>query len=255
MSPAPGTGGGPAIILVQPQMSENMGTAARAMMNCGLTDLRLVRPRESWLQERAIRAASGAEAVLHAAREYERTEDAIADLTHVYATTGRDRYMIKQVVTPRLCATEMRERISAGYGCGVMFGPERTGLENDDIVLADTVLTVPLNPVHCSLNLAQAVLLVGYEWFQVAGEVSAEASMTKGAAGRLANKQELLFFFEHLERELDACGFLRLPDKRPTMVRNLRNLFQRADLTEQEVRTLHGVVTELATLRTKRSKG
>lgn len=246
----PGTG--PAIILVQPQLSENIGTTARAMMNCALSDLRLVRPREDWLQERAFRAASGADAVLQAARVFERTEDAVADLTHVYATTGRNRYMVKRVVTPRLCAAEMRDHIAAGRGCGVMFGPERTGLENDDIVLADTVLTVPLNPEHCSLNLAQAVLLVGYEWFQVAGDGPAEASMTKGAKGRLANKQELVMFFEHLERELDDCGFLRLPDKRPTMVRNLRNLFQRAEMTEQEVRTMHGVVTELATLRKKR---
>jgi tRNA/rRNA methyltransferase len=245
----------PAIILVQPQLSENIGTTARAMMNCGLSDLRLVRPREDWLQERAIRAASGADPVLHGARVFERTEDAVADLTHVYATTGRNRYMVKRVVTPRLCAAEMRSNITDGRGCGVMFGPERTGLENDDIVLADTVLTVPLNPEHCSLNLAQAVLLVGYEWFQVAGDVSTEASMTKGDKGRPANKQELLFFFEHLERELDACGFLRLPDKRPTMVRNIRNLFQRAQMTEQEVRTMHGVVTELATLRKRRVEG
>lgn len=246
----PGTG--PAIILVQPQLSENIGTTARAMMNCALSDLRLVRPREDWLQERAFRAASGADVVLHGAKVFERTEDAVADLTHVYATTGRNRYMVKRVVTPRLCAAEMRDHLAEGRGCGVMFGPERTGLENDDIVLADTVLTVPLNPEHCSLNLAQAVLLVGYEWFQVAGAGPAEASMTKGAKGRLANKEELVMFFEHLERELDDCGFLRLPDKRPTMVRNLRNLFQRAEMTEQEVRTMHGVVTELATLRKKR---
>lgn len=248
------SGNGPAIILVQPQLSENIGTAARAMMNCGLADLRLVRPREDWLQERAVRASSGAEAILHGATVYERTEDAVADLTHVYATTGRNRYMVKRVVTPRIAASEMRTHITEGRGCGVMFGPERTGLENDDIVLADTVLTVPLNPEHCSLNLAQAVLLMGYEWFQVAGDVQAEASMTKGARGRLANKQELVGFFEHMERELDACGFLRLPDKRPTMVRNLRNLFQRAEMTEQEVRTMHGVITELATLRKRRGE-
>lgn len=251
----PPTGGAPAVILVQPQLSENIGTTARAMLNCGLADLRLVRPRENWLSERAIAACSGADRVLEAARVFESTAEAVADLQHVYATTGRNRYMVKPVATPRRAAVEMRAFINAGEACGFMFGPERTGLENDDVALADTVLTVPLNPEHCSLNLAQAVLLIGYEWYQSGDNIPTELTMTKGAKGAPASKKDLIAFFEHLERELDACGFLRLPDKRPVMVRNIRNMFQRAHLTEQEVRTLHGIVTELVTLRRRRASG
>lgn len=251
----PPSGGTPAVVLVRPQLSENIGTAARAMLNCGLADLRLVQPRESWLSDKAVAASSGAERVLQAAKVFATTAEAVADLQHVYATTGRNRYMVKPVATPRRAAADMRAVVAAGESCGVMFGPERTGLENDDLVLADTVLTVPLNPEHCSLNLAQAVLLVGYEWFQTGESIPTELTMTKGARGRLATKQELVGFFEHLERELDACGFLRLPDKRPGMVRNIRNIFQRAALTEQEVRTLHGIVTELATVRRRRESG
>ncbi len=251
----PPSGGAPAIILVRPQLSENIGTAARAMLNCGLSDLRLVQPREDWLNERAYAACSGANRVLDAARVFDSTAAAIGDLQHVYATTGRNRYMVKPVATPRRAAVDMRGFIAAGEACGVMFGPERTGLENDDVVLADTVLTVPLNPEHCSLNLAQAVLLIGYEWYQAGDNVPAEIAMTKGAKGKLASKEHLVHFFEHLERELDDCGFLRLPDKRPVMVRNIRNMFQRASLTEQEIRTLHGIVTELVTVRRRKQDG
>lgn len=244
-------GPGPAVILVRPQLSENIGTAARAMHNCGLTDMRLVAPREEWLSERAVAAASGADSVLHGASVFATTAEAVADLRRVFATTGRNRYMVKPVATPREAAALMREEAAAGIRCGVLFGPERTGLENDDLVLADTVLTVPLNPEHCSLNLAQAVLLMGYEWYQ-AETRPPPRTMTKGASGRPATKEELVRFFEHLERELDACGFLRVKEKRPGMVRNLRNMFQRADLTEQEVRTLHGMIHELATYRQSR---
>ena len=245
--------GDPAIILVRPQLSENIGTAARAMLNCGLTDLRLVSPREAWLSEKAIAAASGAERVLRAARAFDRTEDAIAELTRVYATTGRNRFMVKPVVTPRRAAEELRNHQASGLTSGVLFGPERTGLENDDVALADTVITVPLNPDYCSLNLAQSVLIVGYEWYQ-AGAPAAPVAMTKGAAPP-ARKDQLVGFFEHLERELDDCGFFRVAEKRPSMVRNIRNMFERADLTLQEVRTLHGMVHELVTFRHKKGEG
>lgn len=244
------SGAAPAIILVRPQLSQNIGTAARAMLNCGLTDLRLVGPREGWLDERAVAAASGADALLHGARIFDTTGAAIGDLTRVWATTGRNRYMTKAVQTPRVAAADMRETAAAGMGVGVLFGPERTGLENDDVVLADTVLNVPLNPDYCSLNLAQAVLLIGYEWFQAGqGGEPQPFDMSKGGWGRPATKDELLNFFAHLERELDACGFLRHQEKRPSMVRNIRNMFQRAGLTAQEIRTLHGMITELVTRR------
>ena len=240
----------PAVILIRPQLSENIGTTARAMMNCALNDMRLVAPREDWLSERAVAASSGAESVLRAARVFATTEDAIADLHRVYATTGRNRFMVKPVVTPRQAASELRAHIASGLNCGLLFGPERAGLENDDVALADTVITVPLNPEHCSLNLAQSVLLVAYEWYQ-AGDPAEPRAMTKGAAP-VADKKELVAFFLHLERELDECGFYRVEEKRPSMVRNVRNMFERADLTVQEVRTLHGIVHELVTLRRRK---
>jgi tRNA/rRNA methyltransferase len=243
----------PAIILVRPQLSENIGTAARAMLNSGLTDLRLVAPRPDWLQDRAIAAASGADRVLLGAKVFATTAEAVADLQRVWATTARTRFMVKEVDTPRSAAAVMRAAVVEGVRCGVMFGPERTGLENDDVVLADTVLSVPVNPDYSSLNLAQCVLLVGYEWFQAAVEAPPPA-MTKGAEPP-ASKEQLLGFFEHLERELDACGFLRNVEKRPVMVRNIRNAFQRAALTGQEIQTLHGVVHELVTFRQRKAEG
>ena len=235
---------GPAIILVEPQLGENIGTAARAMMNCGLGDLRLVRPRDGWPSDKAIAAASGADALLAKARLYPDIPAAIAGLVHVYAATARDRGMVRREVTPRHAAPEMRTRIAAGEACGVLFGPERTGLLNDDVALADTVLTVPLNPGFSSLNLAQAVLIVGYEWFS--SGVTTPPEILRRGGSRPATKAELLNFFEHLEEELIRNGFLRNRESRPSMVRNLRSLFQRAQCTEQELRTLHGVVTAFA---------
>jgi tRNA/rRNA methyltransferase len=166
----PAVTGGPAIVLVKPQLGENIGTAARAMANCGLDDLRLVAPRDGWPNDKAVAAASGADSVLDKARLYPNVPAAIADLRRVYAATARDRYMVKRIVTPRLAAAEIAGFLGVGEACGVLFGPERTGLVNDDIALADTVLSVPLNPAFSSLNLAQAVLIVGYEWFATRAE-------------------------------------------------------------------------------------
>ncbi|HTV46123.1 MAG TPA: RNA methyltransferase [Stellaceae bacterium] len=235
---------GPAIILVEPQLGENIGTAARAMMNCALDDLRLVRPRDGWPSDRAVAAASGADGVLDRARLYPDVPSAIAGLLHVYAATARDRGMVRREVTPRRAAAEMRAHLAAAQPCGVLFGPERTGLLNDDLTFADTILTVPLNPGFSSLNLAQAVLIVGYEWFTAAAGAPAEALHT--GLSQPADKAALLNFFGHLEEELEKSGFLRNREARPSMVRNLRSLFQRAQCTEQELRTLHGVVTAFA---------
>ena len=237
-------GGGPAIILAAPQLGENIGTAARAMLNCGLDDLRLVNPRDGWPSKKAKSAASGADPVLDKARLFPDLKAAIADLVHVYAATARDRHMVKREVTPRQAALEMRQALAAGETCGVLFGPERTGLLNDEVALADTVVTVPLNPAFASLNLAQAVLIIGYEWFAAGADAPSEKLRT--GQSRPATKEQLLAFFEHLEEELDRNGFLRNLEKRPSMVRNLRNLFQRAHCTDQELRTLHGVVTAFA---------
>ncbi|CCG08387.1 RNA methyltransferase [Pararhodospirillum photometricum] len=233
----------PVIVLVRPQLAENVGMVARAMLNCGLTRLRLVAPREDWMAEKAVAAASGADALLRDAQPFETVEAAIADLRRVYATTARRRDMIKRVLTPRTAAAHLRAFADVAEPAGVLFGPERTGLNNDDVALADAVIEVPLNPAYCSLNLAQAVLLLGYEWFQAASDAPPEQLVVN--ATRPATRADLLGFFAHLERELDACGFLRNAEKRPGMVRNIRGLFERAALTEQEIRTLHGIVKEL----------
>ena len=243
--------GGPAIVLVDPQLGENIGMVARAMLNCGLGELRLVRPRDGWPNPAAESAAAGADEVLAQTRLFETTAEAVADLQRVYATTARPRGMLKPVVTPRRAAAELRAALDRGARAGVIFGPERAGLVNDDVALADAVLSVPLNPAFASLNLAQAVFVVGYEWLLGGTEVP-ERELPLGATPP-ATKAELIGFFERLEAALDAAGFLQPVEKRPNMVRNLRNLFQRMEPTEQEVRTLHGIVSALTARR--RSSG
>lgn len=252
----------PAVILVAPQLGENIGAAARAMANFGLSDLRLVSPRDGWPNEAAAaNAAAGVHVVEHA-RIYASTGDAVADLNYVCATTARRRDMIKPVLAPRGAAAQMAGRIAEGQACGVMFGHEKSGLSNDDIALADAIVTAPVDPAFASLNLAQAVLLFGYEWFMR----RADASLGRGTAfdgpaseglqmpdTRPATRSELTAFFEHIEVELDACGFLWPPEKRPAMVRNLRNMFNRMGASEQEVRTLRGIVASL--VRGRRGDG
>ena len=241
-------GEGPSIILVRPQLGENIGTVARAMLNCGLIDLRLASPREDWLNQYAEAAASGAGALLTQAKVFPDPAAALGDLNFVYAMSARRRDMTKRVIHPRVAIAEMRSAIAQGLKCGVLFGPERTGLENDDIALAEAIIEVPLNPAYSSLTLAQAVLIVGYEWFQ-SGLVDHPLEQLPMHNSRPANREELFGFFTRLEKELDECGFLRNIEKRPTMVQNIRNLFQRANLSEQEIRTLHGVIKELVTRR------
>lgn len=234
----------PAIILVEPQLGENIGAAARAMLNCGLTDLRLVCPREGWPSEKARASASGADPVLDSVRLFASVEEAISGLCHVYATTARSRDMVKRVVTPRQAAAELRVLTGAGQACGILFGPERMGLVNDHVALAGTIVSVPLNPDFTSLNLAQAVLLLGYEWY-TAGDSTPPVETPTGDSAP-APAEQLDYFFRHLEAELDRSGFLRNVEKRPRMMRNIRNLFLRTGLTEQEVRTLHGILESLA---------
>ncbi len=231
----------PAVILVEPQLAENMGTAARAMMNTGLTDLRLVNPKQDWLSEKAIGASSGAERILENARRFETAADAVADLQRVYAATARRRELVMPTLTARAAAADMRGH--ENIALGVMFGRERDGLTNPEISLTNAIIEVPLNPEHSSLNLAQAVLLVGYEWFQ-AGYDGPQTLMTFNTTTP-ASKEVLHGLFAHMERELVTCGFLRNEEKRPSMMTNIRNMLQRGDLTVQEVRTLHGIITEL----------
>jgi tRNA/rRNA methyltransferase len=234
------TGGeAPAVILVAPQLGENIGMAARAMLNCGLTDLRLVRPRDGWPSAAAVANSAGAAVVIDNTRVFASTAEAIADLTLVYAATARDRAMTKRVVTPGEAARELRT--AQGHKCGVLFGGEAKGLHNDDIALADHVITAPLNPAFSSLNLAQAVLIVAWEW-QMAASAAPASEMRIPEDTRPATKDEMLGLFEHLEGALDQSGFFHVREKRPIMARNLRNLLQRAQPTEQEVRTLRGVI-------------
>lgn len=236
----------PVVVLVEPQLGENIGMVARAMLNCGLSELRLVSPREAWPNAKAQAAASGADRVLAAARVFASTREAIADLVGVYATTARPRDMVKRTLSPRLAAAELRSHAAAGHRIGILFGKEAKGLNNDDVALAETIITVPLNPAFTSLNLAMAVLLVGYEWFvAAAAEPAAGAGINIGKDTRPAERGELLGLFAHLERELDASGFLRVKERRAGTIRNLRNILVRAALTEQEVRTLRGVIASL----------
>ena len=242
--------GGPSVILVRPQLGQNIGAVARAMLNFGLTDLRIVAPRDGWPNSDAIAMASRADQVLTAARLFDRTEQAIADLDRVYAATARRRDMVKPVMTPRRAAVEMHALAAERRAFGVLFGPERAGLDNDEVVLADAVLAVPANPGFASLNLAQAALLVGYEWFQAADP--APAGATPLDQGRPASKGDMERLFEHLEAELEAGGYFRkIATKRPSMIRNIRNIFQRAELLEQDVRTLRGVIRALTGRRSR----
>ena len=234
----------PTVILVRPQLGENIGMATRAMLNCGLSSLRLVAPRDGWPNPKAQRAASGADVVLEKAVLFDSVAEAVADLEHVLATTARNRELTQRILTPRRAAADMRGWIADGHPVGILFGPERAGLTNDDLVCADTVVSIPLNPQFSSLNIAQAVLLVAYEWLAAADETPAER--LSDHAARPATKEELQNLFDHLERALDQSGFLRHKAMRPSMVNNLRALLQRAHMTEQEVRTFHGVIKFLS---------
>ncbi len=239
--------GGPAVVLVEPQLGENIGMAARAMLNCGLTRHALVRPGDGWPNPAAEAAAAGATEVLDGTVLYESAGDAVAGCRRVYATTARPRGMVKPVLTPRAAARDMRAAEGEGSAVAVLFGPERSGLTNDELALADRVIAVPLNPAFASLNLAQAVLIVGYEWFQAA-HPDHDENLAHGL-GVPAERAELLNFLARLERALDAGEFFHPPEKRAVMVRNLRNIFLRGDLTDAELRTLHGVVSALLKAR------
>lgn len=230
----------PCVILDRPQLAENIGAVARVMANFGLEDLRLVNPRDGWPQERAWPSASGADWPLDNARVFDSVAAAIADLKLVYATTARNREVQLPVMNPRQAASAL---VEADLPCGLLFGAERAGLETQDIALTQAIVTIPIDPRFKSLNLAQAVALNAYEW-RMALDASPPAEFRQTV--RPANQEELLGLYEHLERDLDEAGFFHPPAKKPSMVRNLRVIFARAGLTEQEVRTLRGVVTALS---------
>jgi tRNA/rRNA methyltransferase len=237
-------GNSPVVILVRPQLADNIGAVARAMANGGLFHLRLVAPRDGWPQEKAWRTSSGADRILDAASIHPSVADAVADLHRVLATCPRPRHIIKPLLTARGGAAELRAICARDLRVGLLFGPERAGLDNDDMARADALIRFPLNPGFMSLNLAQAVMVMAYEWWIAADATPRHALMTNET--RVATKAELENFLAHLTAQLDACGFLDNLPKRPGMVRNIRHFFERGEVTEQELRTLHGVVTELA---------
>ena len=248
-------GEAPAILLMEPQLAENIGMVARAMANTGLDELRLIAPRDGWPNEKARIAASGANYVVDDGAAYESLSAAIGDLNWVAATTARQRDLRKPVLTPEQLVNEMRTRTAAGQRSGILFGRERNGLETDEVAVCDAVVMIPVNARFASLNLAQAVLLIGYEWMRQherasLGRVTTyETPVSPGlnvGASRPATKYELLGLYEHLEHELERLGFFKPPEKRQTMVRNIRSMLARMEATEQEVRTLRGVVAALA---------
>ncbi len=243
---------GPVVVLVEPQLGENIGTTARAMANFGLSELRLVRPRDAWPNARAKAAASGADRVLDNAALFETVEAAIADCTLVLATTARAHDQAKPVVDAEAAAALLAPRIAAGEKVAVLFGRERWGLTNEEVSLADTIVTLPVNPAFASLNLAQAVLIVAYEWFKRAGAGLPFAMPQKSAP---AVKEQLLAFFETVERELEKVEFFRPPEKRETMLINLRNIFHRMQPTRQDIQTLHGVISAIAEGRKGPARG
>jgi tRNA/rRNA methyltransferase len=246
-------GPGPIVILVEPQLGENIGAAARAMANFGLSRLRLVNPRQGWPNDKARIMATGAGRVLDAVGLYPTLAAAIADCSFVLATTARAHDQAKPVVGPAEAAALMAPRIGAGDNVALLFGRERNGLENDEVALADFIVTLPVNPAFASLNLAQAVVIVAYEWFKLANAGRLPFEMPNKSAP--APKEQLLAFFESVERELEKVEFFRPPDKRETMQINLRNIFTRMQPTQQDIQTLHGVIMAIAEGRKGPARG
>ncbi|MGB0854123.1 MAG: RNA methyltransferase [Pikeienuella sp.] len=235
------------MILVEPQMGENIGAAARGMWNFGLRAMRLVAPRDGWPNPSAVAMASGAGALLDDAQVYDTTADAVADLNYIFATTARPREMAKTVLTPVAAAKMAHEMMASGKKVGFLFGRERTGLETSDVVRANAIVTVPVNPRFASLNLAQCVLLMSYELRRVVDETPVEKFHT--GKSDIATAGEVDMMVEHLVSELDDASFFFPENKRTSMLANLANLFQRAPLTSQDVRTMRGVIRALSTKR------
>src|SRR5215510_12017457 len=244
---------GPVIILVEPQLGENIGMAARAMGNFALTRLRLVNPRDGWPSISAKRAAAGADHILERVERFDTVEQAVADLDLLFATTARAHDQAKPVVAPQVAAGEIAGHLASGGTVGILFGRERWGLTNEEVARANRIITFPVNPGFASLNLAQAVLLMGYEWFKRATEGALPFAMPERS--ERASQHQMDAFFENLVRELDRVEFLRPAEKRDTMLVNLRNIFFRMEPTKQDMHTLHGVIMAIAEGRKGPAKG
>jgi tRNA/rRNA methyltransferase len=244
---------GPVVILVEPQLGENIGMAARAMGNFALPRLRIVNPRDGWPNIAAQRAAAGADHILDGAELFDTVEQAVADCALLFATTARAHDQAKPVVGPDVAAAEMVGQIKNGGTVGILFGRERAGLLNEEVGLANRIITFPVNPGFASLNLAQAVLLVGYEWFKLSAANTLPFAMPERSEP--ASQYQIQAFFDNLVRELDKAEFLRPAEKRDTMLVNLRNIFTRMEPTKQDMHTLHGVVMAIAEGRKGPAKG
>jgi tRNA/rRNA methyltransferase len=234
----------PAFILVRPQMGENIGAAARAMLNFGLERMRIVSPRDGWPNSAAVAMASGAGRVLDQAGLFGSVQEAIADCDFIFATTARGRELTKPVYTPEAAMEHARGLIAAGKKVGVLFGPERAGLENEDVVLANAIVSVPVNPEFASLNLGQCVLLMGYEWRRQT--VPVEAVVQEMARTEFASAVEVEKLGDHFEERLEAAGFFYPAAKVPGMKASLRNMWSRLGLTKAEVQTFHGMLRQIA---------
>ncbi len=233
----------PAIILCEPQLGENIGTAARAMANFGLWDLRLVNPREGWPNDKAKSAAAKADHVIERAKIFDNVQDAIGDLNLVLATTARKRDMFKNVIGPDEAALKLVEVIKGGARGGILFGRERWGLNNQEIALSDIIVTLPADPAFASLNIAQAVLILAYEWRKIS-KIDKPLPF-EGNLGVPSKKSDYLAMFEHLEGALERANFFMVKEKRPSMVTNIRNMLNRANFNEQELRTFRGIISAL----------
>jgi len=244
---------GPVVILVEPQLGENIGMAARAMGNFALSRLRIVNPRDGWPNVSAQRAAAGADHILEHVELFETVEQAVADCTLLFATTARAHDQAKPVVAPEVAAREIAGEVAGGGTVGILFGRERYGLQNQEVALANRIVTFPVNPGFASLNLAQAVLLIGYEWFKLATDAALSFAMPQRSES--ASQHQIQAFFDNLVREHDRVEFLRPREKRDTMLVNLRNIFTRMEPTKQDMHTLHGVVMAIAEGRKGPAKG
>lgn len=234
----------PVVILARPQLGENVGLVARAMMNFGLHELRLAAPKFGWPNAKAVAASAGAYEILNRLVIVDTLDQAIADLHHLFATTARPRELDKPVLTAAEAAAQAAAAIGEGRRVGFLFGPERTGLTNEEIALADAVVTIPVNPAFPSLNLSQAVLIVGYEWFR--SHRPEPAQVWPRARDRPASKGELRHLLNHLLTELDDAGFFRNDAGRESLARAVELMFERRALTVAEVNLLHGIIERLA---------
>lgn len=227
----------PVVILVRPQLGENIGAVARAMSNFGLRELRLVSPRDGWPNKKAAEMAAGAAPIIEGVCVFKTFAEALADVQHSYATTARPRDMEKRVLEPPGAMEQLMQQRVLGWRCALVFGPERTGLENEEVALCNTLITIPTAPENSSLNLAQASVIIGYEWWQAQG-----GAVEKRDLPEPAPHEEMMGLLGQLEAYLDAVDYYRVADKKPVMWQNVQTMMLRGQWSSQEVRSMRGLL-------------